>query len=104
LTFSAIALDRRVTRPYFMNHRELLGKLCHAAYEAVHELMAAAAPGRLVLSYVPAGLVSGLLMSGVGLVLLALGAWRFRPTGADRQLQWLQASRYSDDSDHSGRT
>jgi hypothetical protein len=62
------------------------------------------APGRLVLSYVPAGLASGLLMSGVGLVLLALGAWRFRPTGADRQLQWLQASRYSDDSDHSGRT
>ena len=32
----------RMLRPYFMHHRQLLGKLCHAAYESVHELMAAA--------------------------------------------------------------
>ncbi len=39
------------------------------------------APGRLVLSYIPAGLASGLAMSGAGLVLLALGARRFHPPG-----------------------
>ena len=32
----------KMTRSYFMHHRELLGKLCHAAYETVQELMAAA--------------------------------------------------------------
>jgi len=32
----------RMLRPYFMHHRQLLGKLCHAAYESVHEVMAAA--------------------------------------------------------------
>jgi hypothetical protein len=29
-------------RPYFMHHRELLGKLCHGAFETVAELMATA--------------------------------------------------------------
>lgn len=29
----------RMIRPYFMHHRELLGKLCHAAYETVADLM-----------------------------------------------------------------
>jgi hypothetical protein len=33
----------KMIRAYFMNHRELLGKLCRAAYETVHEMMAAAA-------------------------------------------------------------
>jgi hypothetical protein len=33
----------KIIRPYFMNHRELLGKLCRAAYETVHEMMAQAA-------------------------------------------------------------
>lgn len=32
----------KMIRPYFMFHRELLGKLCHAAYETVADLMAAA--------------------------------------------------------------
>ncbi len=61
------------------------------AVEAVDDLWLGVrpgeAPGRLVLSYVPAGLASGLRMSGVGFVLLALGAWRFRLRGADRQLE-----------------
>ena len=35
----------RLIRPYFMHHRELLGKLCHAAYETVAELMAAGVEG-----------------------------------------------------------
>ena len=33
----------RMIRPYFLHHRELLGKLCGAAYQTVQELMAAAA-------------------------------------------------------------
>jgi hypothetical protein len=33
----------KLIRPYFLHHRELLGKLCHAAWETVQELMAAAA-------------------------------------------------------------
>ncbi len=32
-------------RPYFLRHRELLGRLCRAAYETVQELMASAAIG-----------------------------------------------------------
>jgi len=32
----------KMLRPYFLNHRELLGELCQAAYETVHELMVAA--------------------------------------------------------------
>jgi hypothetical protein len=35
----------RMLRPYFLHHRELLGKLCRAAYETVQELMASAAIG-----------------------------------------------------------
>ncbi len=31
------------TRPYFLHHRDLLGKLCHAAWETVQELVTAAA-------------------------------------------------------------
>ena len=33
----------KMIRAYFMNHRELLGKLSRAAYETVHEMMATAA-------------------------------------------------------------
>jgi hypothetical protein len=33
----------KMIRAYFMNHRELLGTLCRAAYETVHEMMATAA-------------------------------------------------------------
>jgi hypothetical protein len=75
------------------------------AIEAVDDLWLGVrpgnAPGRLVLSYVPAGFASGLLMSGIGLVLLALGARRFRPTGAARQLQWRRGSQRLSDSDPS---
>jgi len=35
----------KMLRPYFLRHRELLGKLCRAAYETVQELMASAAIG-----------------------------------------------------------
>jgi len=35
----------KMLRPYFLHHRRLLGKLCRAAYETVHELMASAAIG-----------------------------------------------------------
>ena len=35
----------RMLRPYFLRHRELLGRLCRAAYETVEELMAEAAIG-----------------------------------------------------------
>ncbi len=35
----------RMIRPYFLHHRYLLGKLCRAAYETVHEMMTAAAVG-----------------------------------------------------------
>jgi hypothetical protein len=33
----------KMIRPYFLHHRELLGKLCHAAWETLQELMAAVA-------------------------------------------------------------
>jgi hypothetical protein len=33
----------KMLRPYFLHHRELLDKLCRAAWETVHELMAEAA-------------------------------------------------------------
>jgi len=33
----------KMIRPYFLHHRELLGRLCHAAFKTVSELMAAAA-------------------------------------------------------------
>jgi hypothetical protein len=33
----------KMIRPYFLHHRKLLGRLCHAAWETVSELMAAAA-------------------------------------------------------------
>jgi hypothetical protein len=33
----------KMLRPYFLHHRELLGKLCRAAWETVQELMASAA-------------------------------------------------------------
>jgi hypothetical protein len=33
----------KMLRPYFLHHRGLLGRLCHAAWETVSELMAAAA-------------------------------------------------------------
>ncbi len=33
----------KLIRPYFMHHRELLAKLCRAAYETVHEMVFAAA-------------------------------------------------------------
>ena len=32
----------KLLRPYFLHHRELLGKLSQAAWETVHELIAAA--------------------------------------------------------------
>jgi hypothetical protein len=32
----------KMLRPYFLYHRELLGEMCRAAYETVHELMVAA--------------------------------------------------------------
>jgi len=35
----------RMLRPYFLHHRQLLGRLCRAAYDTVSELMAAAAIG-----------------------------------------------------------
>ena len=35
----------KMIRPYFLHHRELLGKLCGAAFETVQEMMAAAAFG-----------------------------------------------------------
>ena len=35
----------KMLRPYFLHHQRLLGKLCRAAYETVHELMASAAIG-----------------------------------------------------------
>jgi len=35
----------RMLRPYFLHHRQLLGKLCRAAYDTVSELMTAAAIG-----------------------------------------------------------
>ncbi len=33
----------KLLRRYFLNHRELLGKLCRAAFETVQQLMAEAA-------------------------------------------------------------
>jgi hypothetical protein len=36
----------KIIRPYFVHHRHLLGTLCRAAYETVHEMMAAAAEVR----------------------------------------------------------
>lgn len=39
----------KLLRPYFLHRRELLGKLCHAAWETVDELIVAATAGKGVL-------------------------------------------------------
>jgi hypothetical protein len=52
----------KMLRPYFLHHRELLGKLCRAAWETVKELMAAACeesgarPGMVAVVHTAGGL------------------------------------------------